>query len=267
MIIRATGQPSRPGAARARPERNRIQADASASTLTRRTVSASPRYTQPVTAKRVSHVMKHTPRLPLVALCIAAFCGAAIPVAAQLGSRPAADWIRTLERPERVASLRIPEVIARLGLGPGVRIADIGAGPGVFTLPFAKAVGSALVYAVEVDQALLDHISMRARVQQVSNIRPVLGQFADPTLPEASIDLAFFHDVLHHIADRPTYFGNLARAVAPGGRIAIIERNEGRGGEMRLTPADVTALLAGAGFGKAQTVDLFTDKSFVIYSR
>jgi len=73
--------------------------------------------------------------------------------------------------------------------------------------------------------------------------------------------------VLHHIADRPTYFRNLARAVAPGGRIAIIERNEGRGGEMGLTSADVTTLLAGVGFAKARAIDLFTDKSFVIYSR
>ncbi|MGE3843775.1 MAG: class I SAM-dependent methyltransferase [Vicinamibacterales bacterium] len=211
--------------------------------------------------------MKHTPRLSLVALCIAAFGGTAMPVSAQLGNRPAADWIRTLERPERVASLRIPEVVAQLGLGPGIRVADIGAGPGVFTLPFAKAVGSAPVYAVEVDQALLDHIGLRAREQQVANVRPVLGQFADPTLPEASIDLAFIHDVLHHIADRPTYMRNLARAVAPGGRIAIIERSEGRGGDMHLTQADVTTMLAGVGFGKAQSVDLFSDKSFVIYSR
>ncbi|MGE3178601.1 MAG: class I SAM-dependent methyltransferase [Vicinamibacterales bacterium] len=214
--------------------------------------------------------MTHTPRLTLISVCsccLAVFCGWAAPASAQLGSRPAADWIRTLEREERVASLRIPEVIERLGLGPGVRVADIGAGPGVFTLPFAKAVGSAPVYAVEVDQALLDHIGTRAREQQITNIRPVLGRFEDPTLPEASVDLAFFHDVLHHIADRPAYLRNLARAIAPGGRIAIIERRAGRAGEMHLTPAEVTAMLADAGFGKAQTIDLFAEKSFVVYSR
>lgn len=210
--------------------------------------------------------MTHASRLALASFCFAALCSV-VPASAQLGSRPAADWIRTLERPERVASLRIPDVIARLGLGPGVRVADIGAGPGVFALPFASAVGSAPVYAVEVDQALLDHIGMRAREQQLSNIRLVLGRFEDPTLAEASVDLVFFHDVLHHIADRPTYLRNVARAVAPGGRIAIIERTGGRGDDMHLTPAQVTTMMAEAGFGNAQPVDLFTDKSFLIYSR
>lgn len=203
----------------------------------------------------------------IAALLSLVVLAAAVPAAAQLGSRPAADWIRTLERPERVASLRIPEVIARLDLKAGTRVADIGAGPGVFTLPFAKAVGTAPVYAVEVDQALLDHIAVRAREQQVSNVRPVLAKFDDPTLPEAGVDLAFFHDVLHHIADRPTYLRNLARAIAPGGRVAVIERSGGRGDEMHLSPADVTKMMAAVGFGKAQTVELFADKSFVIYSR
>jgi ubiquinone/menaquinone biosynthesis C-methylase UbiE len=186
---------------------------------------------------------------------------------AQLGSRSAADWIRTLERPERVTSLRIPEVIARLDLRSGMRVADIGAGTGVFTLPFAKAVGNGPVYAVEVDQALLDHIGMRAREQQIANVRLVLGKFEDPTLPETNLDLAFFHDVLHHIADRGAYLKNLARYLGPNSRVAIIERAEGRGDEMHLTQAQVTALLAEVGFGKAQSVELFSDKWFTIYSR
>jgi ubiquinone/menaquinone biosynthesis C-methylase UbiE len=187
--------------------------------------------------------------------------------AAQLGGRPAADWIRTLERPERVAGLRIPEVIARLGLQSGMRVADIGAGPGVFTLPFARAVGNGQVYAVEVDQALLDHIGMRAREQGASNVSLVLGRFEDPALPVTDIDLAFFHDVLHHIADRAGYLKALARYMKPTGRVAIIERAEGREGEMHLTQAQVAAMMADAGFSRMQAETLFPDKSFVIYSR
>lgn len=211
--------------------------------------------------------MNRSRRLALGALCCAVVWGVAKPASAQLGSRPAADWIRTLERPDRIASLRIPEVITQLGIRDGVRVADIGAGPGVFTLPFAKAAGSTPVYAVEVDQALLDRIDVRAREQQLSNIRLVLGRFEDPNLPAGSIDLAFFHDVLHHIADRPTYLRNLASAIVPGGRIAVIERRAGREGEMHLTLADIGKLMADAGFAKTQSIELFDDKPFVIYSR
>ncbi|MGE0592654.1 MAG: class I SAM-dependent methyltransferase [Vicinamibacterales bacterium] len=213
--------------------------------------------------------MRHSRRLFITRLGLAtALCASSARwAAAQLGGRPAADWIRTLERPERVSSLRIPEVIARLDLRPGMAIADIGAGPGVFTLPFARAVAPGTVYAVEVDQALLDHIGVRAGEQQVSNVRLVLGKFEDPAIPATNVDLAFFHDVLHHVADRDTYVRNLARYIAPGGRVAIIERAEGRDGEMHLTQAQVTAMMAGAGFTQVRMVDLFTDKSFAIYSR
>lgn len=191
----------------------------------------------------------------------------ATPLSAQLGNRPAAEWIRTLERPERVASLRIPEVIARLGLTPGMRVADIGAGPGVFALPFAKAVGDGRVFAVEVDQALLDHIGMRAREQGVSNLSLVLGRFEDPALPETNLDVVFFHDVLHHIAERAAYLKTLRRYLKPMGRVAIIERSEGRADELHLTQAQVTAMMADAGFGRVQSENVFPDKWFSIYAR
>ena len=73
---------------------------------------------------------------------------------AQLASRPAAEWTKTLESPERIASLRTGEVIAKLNLKPGDVVADLGAGTGLFSLPLAKAVMSGRVYAVELDEGL-----------------------------------------------------------------------------------------------------------------
>ena len=56
----------------------------------------------------------------------------------QLENRPAAEWIRTLERPERIAGLKIDEILARLNLKPGMVIADIGSGSGVFSRHWQK---------------------------------------------------------------------------------------------------------------------------------
>ena len=67
-------------------------------------------------------------------------------VDAQLASRPAAEWTKTLESPERIASLRTGEVIAKLNLKPTDVVADLGAGTGLFSLPLAKAVPSGRVY-------------------------------------------------------------------------------------------------------------------------
>src|SRR5216683_2608985 len=81
----------------------------------------------------------------------------------QLASRPAEDWMARLERPERVAGLKIDYIISKLEVKPGQVVADIGAGPGVISLPLAKAVSpGGKVYAVEIDQAFLDHIEKKA---------------------------------------------------------------------------------------------------------
>src|SRR5216117_2327208 len=94
--------------------------------------------------------------------------------ARQLASRPAPDWIQRLERPERIATLKIDYIISKLELKPGQVVADLGAGPGVISLPMAKTVGpTGKVYAVDIDQAFIDHITMRAKEQGIGNVTAV----------------------------------------------------------------------------------------------
>ena len=50
----------------------------------------------------------------------------------------------------------------------------------------------------------------------------MLGKFEDPLIPE-KVDLAFFHDVLHHVDKRAAYLQKVASYVKPSGRIAVIE--------------------------------------------
>lgn len=160
-------------------------------------------------------------------LVFAMLTGGAINAPAQLASRKAEDWISTLERPERVAGQKIDEVIRRLNLKPGMVVADIGAGSGVFSRPLAKAVGpNGKVYAVDIQQDLLDYINKRSKEENIPNIQTVLGEYNDPRLPSRNIDLAFINDVLHHIENRAAYLRALGTYVKPGGRIAIIEMNK-----------------------------------------
>jgi 2-polyprenyl-3-methyl-5-hydroxy-6-metoxy-1,4-benzoquinol methylase len=194
---------------------------------------------------------------------------------AQLGSRPADEWIRNLDRPERIASLRVPEVIALLKLKPGDNVADIGAGTGAFSLPFARAVAPAgKVYAVDIEQGLLDYIAAKAKKENVANVRPVKGEFSDPKLPARDVDLAFFHDVLHHIENRAAYLKALGAYIKPSGRIALIEMNRDdpktshrNNPEMLLSKDEVKNWMAAAGFHPAEEFDLFgMPKWFIIYS-
>ena len=199
---------------------------------------------------------------------------AATAAAGQLASRPAPEWIARLERPERIASLKIDYIVLKLDLRPGQVVADIGAGPGVISLPMAKAVApNGKVYAVDIDQAFIDHIRMRAKEQGIANVTPILGTVTDPSLPAADVDVALFHDVLHHIKDRAEYLKSTAKYVKPGGRIAIVELDPKTGShrnepDLQITKDQAKAWLAADGFKPVQEFDGLTEnKWFVVYAR
>jgi ubiquinone/menaquinone biosynthesis C-methylase UbiE len=192
--------------------------------------------------------------------------------AGQLASRPAAEWSKTLERADRVAELRTDEVIAKIGLTPGQVVADLGAGTGLFAVPMAKAVSpKGTVYAVEIDKGYFDIIAAKAREANVSNLQSVLGEVGDPKLP-ASVDVAFFHDVLHHVESREGYLKNLARYVKPSGRVVIIDLKADTSPHkdqpnLIVTEGQVSGWMAAAGFSRVEKVDLFPDKFFLVFSR
>lgn len=215
-----------------------------------------------------------TSRTPLIIVMVAAGIVAAIDVVyGQLAPRPAPEWIERLERTERVAGLKIDYIISKLELKPGQIVADIGAGPGVLSMPIARTVSPVgKVYAVEIDQAFLDHIAQRAKDQKVTNIVGVLGKPSDPNLPAGDVDVALFHDVLHHIADRAGYLKATAKYVKPGGRVAIIELpvNGAHKDEPALivTKDQANKWMADAGFKPAQEFDgLAEGKWFLTYAR
>lgn len=210
-------------------------------------------------------------RLTAAALLLAAALGAAPLTARQLASRPADDWIARLERPDRVASLRVDYIISSLGLAPGTVVADMGAGPGVLALPIAKAVAPASVYAVEIDRAFLDRISTKAKAASIGNIVTVLGAFEDPKLPARDVDVALFHDVLHHVKERAAYLKATAAYLKRGARIAVIElppdgshKDEP---ELIVTKDQVKGWMADAGLVPVQEFDGLPGKWFVVYAR
>ena len=212
-------------------------------------------------------------RIVLVAVAFVFWAGHVLMGAAQLGSRSAEEWLKTLDSPARVQNLKIDETIARLGLKPGMIVADIGAGSGIFEGALATAVGAAgTVYAVDVDQGLLDAINKKAADARVTNVKTVLGRFTDPALPASDVDIAFINDVLHHIEDRSAYVKNLARYIKPSGRIAVIDFHPELGGhrnqpELQVSKDKAASLMAEAGFKPLEEISLFSDKYFVLYGR
>jgi ubiquinone/menaquinone biosynthesis C-methylase UbiE len=162
-------------------------------------------------------------------------------------------------------------VIALLGVGPGDRVADLGAGGGYFTFRLAEAVGEAgRVYAVDVDPDMVDYLSEQARERGASNVSVVRAEPGDSRLPDGEIDLMFVCDTYHHIADRPDYFRRALVDLAPNGRVAIVEYDERAGGFARTfghyTPAEEIAReMREAGYEQLADHEILPRQSFQIF--
>jgi SAM-dependent methyltransferase len=133
----------------------------------------------------------------------------------------AADW---LDRPEREEEERISWLLELLKLKPGMAVVDLGAGSGTLTFPMAKMVApTGKVYAVEIQQEMLDIIDKRMKEQGVTNIAKVLGTIKDPKLPPASADLILLVDVYHEFDFPYEMTQNMVKALKPGGRLVFVE--------------------------------------------
>jgi cyclopropane fatty-acyl-phospholipid synthase-like methyltransferase len=203
--------------------------------------------------------------------------GSATSIQAQLAAKKAEEWVATLEGPQRVATQKIDAVLSKLDLKPGMVVADIGAGSGLFSRPLAKAVAPAgKVYAVDIQQDLLDHINQRNKEENIGNIQTVLGEYDDPKLPAHNVDLAFINDVLHHIQHRAVYLKALGTYIKPGGRIAIIEMDKNdpktphrNQPELLVAREEILQWMSDAGFKLVQEhPDLFPGtKLFLVFGR
>ena len=133
-------------------------------------------------------------------------------------------YIGKMEARDRADWQRPDEVVRALGISAGETVADVGAGPGYFTLRIARAVGPAgHVYAVDVVPEMVAALRERLDRAGTGNVTPVLASDADPSLPPASCDLVLVVDTFHHFPDGPAYLRLLARALKPGGRIVNID--------------------------------------------
>ncbi len=143
------------------------------------------------------------------------------------GDRDVARYIERLARPERVAELRIDEVVRALRLPEDAVVADLGCGPGLFAVAFAEACPEGYVLAADIEPAQLDALRERLADARVPNVVPVLASPRDPHLPPGRVDLVFVGDTYHHLGDRVAYMSALRRCLRPGGRLAVLEYKPG----------------------------------------
>jgi len=116
------------------------------------------------------------------------------------------------------------DIVAAAGVKPGMTVADIGAGTGLFTMLFADAVkpgGS--VYAVDISPAFVEYIQETAQKRRVRNVTAVLTDGVELKLPDASVDLVYMSDVYHHFEHPAETLASIRRVLKPGGRLVVVD--------------------------------------------
>ncbi|MCA8944091.1 MAG: methyltransferase domain-containing protein [Planctomycetes bacterium] len=133
-------------------------------------------------------------------------------------------FVKRFELESREVFERRDEILDACRLDPGERVADVGAGTGLFTRMFAKAVGpEGQVFAVEIAPKFLDHIQRSAARLKLRNISGVLCAENDVKLAPESVDLAFVCDTYHHFEYPKATLASIRRALRPGGRLVVVD--------------------------------------------
>lgn len=168
-------------------------------------------------------------------------------------STPYDGDLSIFEDPERETKLQIARVMDILRISGDRAVADIGAGSGWFTTRAARRT-TGKVFAVEINQAYIDHIRKRSVEERLSNITTVLGKYDDPMLPRDSVDAVLILKTYHEIAEPITFMKNLMPALRKGALVGIIDRN-GSGSDHGLDRDKVVSELKRAGFTLKEEYD------------
>ncbi len=135
------------------------------------------------------------------------------------------NFVERFESESREVFNKREEIVAAIGIEPGMSVADVGAGTGLYTRLFADKVGpTGKVYAVDISPAFLKHIGEQAKKSgQEAIITTVLGDQSSTKLEPRTVDVVFLCDTYHHFEDADKMVRSMRRALKPGGRLVLID--------------------------------------------
>lgn len=115
-------------------------------------------------------------------------------------------------------------VFKLLRIVPGVRVADIGAGSGYYTVRLARRLGpEARIFAQDVNAGYLAQLRARLEREGIAGVATILGKPGNPELPPSSVDVAILSHMYHEIDNPYEFLYNLQPSLAPGARVGIID--------------------------------------------
>jgi len=129
-----------------------------------------------------------------------------------------------LDSPERMEFLNPERIMGMLGLEKDMTFADLGCGTGYFSIPASGMVKK--VYAIDVQQEMLDLLNARIKKDNVRNWKSLLSDGTSIPLANGSADILFMANVFHEIDDKDSMLAEVKRVLSGRGRLVIIDWKE-----------------------------------------
>ena len=134
------------------------------------------------------------------------------------------DFIKRFEVESREVFACREQILNAIQLKPGMAVADIGSGTGLYLRPLSRSVGEpGKVYAVDISAKFVKHLRDRAKEEKLGNVETVLCSDRDVNLKPDSIDRAFICDVYHHFEYPESSLKSVYRAMRAGGKLVLVD--------------------------------------------
>lgn len=156
-----------------------------------------------------------------------------------------------LDSPDRRRFLDPSHILGMLGLEKDMVFVDLGCGTGYFSIPASGMVRK--VYAVDVQQEMLDILNTRIKKENAGNIESVLSDGKSVPLEDGSADILFMANVFHELDDKYCMLAEVKRVITEYGKLVIIDWNKvemdmGPPVSERLSPEEVINICRKNGF-------------------
>ena len=179
----------------------------------------------------------------------------------QPGEMSSEEFIQALLSRNRDERLDMFLILNLSGINLHDTVAEIGCGPGYFTLPLAKYLVSGSLYALDIDDDMLKACESRVSQAQMGNVEILkCGEFDFP-LENESVDGAFLAFVIQQSPDKQRFLNAVREIIHPKGWCSIlewykIETETGPPLERRIDPQDMQKIAEDVGFRNVTTRSL-----------
>jgi ubiquinone/menaquinone biosynthesis C-methylase UbiE len=106
-------------------------------------------------------------------------------------------------------------------LRPGMRVLDLGCGPGSITLGLAEAVAPGEMVGVDVQPSQVAQAQALSAARGVMNVRFEVADVYRLPFPDGSFDALFAHAVLMHLREPARALVEVRRVLRPGGIVGV----------------------------------------------